>query len=118
MNRNTPPAHAADVAPEPSDALGLLLQQHFADDAEPPDDGFAERVLAALPAHAPPSPVPRRRLAQARWALWTALSVAACLAAALLSATQGRLDGEEGLAALAMLALIAFWSWPARWLHA
>jgi hypothetical protein len=113
MNRNeTPSAHTAP------DALDLLLHQHLANGAEPADDGFAERVLAALPAPAPrPAGRGRAPARWARWAHWTALSVASSLAAGLLSATEGRIEGEQGVAALALLALVALWSWPGRWLR-
>jgi hypothetical protein len=115
MNRaGTPDDPPSTGAPAP-DAFDQRLHRHFADATEPADDGFTYRVLAALP---PPAVhQPGRWLARARWAQWVASGIASGVAAALLGATEGRIEGEQGVAALALLALLALWSWPARWLR-
>lgn len=91
------------------DALRRLLQ----DGDEPADDGFTQRVMAALPAQAEP-----RAMRWSEWeqcAHWVAISVAAFAAVALLDAGAGPLDSPQQLAAYSLLALVSFWSIPTRW---
>ncbi len=93
--------------------LDAALRQHFHCDAEPTDDGFSQRVMAALPTRAL-----QRRV---RWlellvhAQWTAISVAACGVAVLLSSGDGRVDVAHTVAAYTMIGLLIFWSIPSRW---
>lgn len=88
------------------DALLLQLQGG----TEPDDAGFSLRVMAALPPQL--APRQRRWARWIRWAQWLAASLAACGAATLLA---GPLDGPHGLAAVALLGLLIFWSIPSRW---
>lgn len=103
--------------PSPENALDtpfdIALRQHFQSEAEPEDDGFSQRVTSMLPARAS-----RRRI---RWvelvecAQWTAISLAACGTAALMSIGDGRLDVAHQVAAYALVGLLIFWSIPSRW---
>ncbi len=89
------------------------LLNHFQSDAEPDDDGFSQRVMAALPAH-----TVQRPIRWAEWALraqWAALSGAGCGVAALTSITEGRVDGVQGLATYTLIGLLIFWAVPSRW---
>jgi hypothetical protein len=81
--------------------------------AEPPDDGFTERVMARLPAQAPV-----REGAWGEWlqhAHWAAAGVAACVAGALVQSGDAPLDPARALAAFTLLGLLSFWSIPSRW---
>jgi hypothetical protein len=100
---DTPPDHPFDRA----------LRACFESEPEPADDGFSQRVMAALPERAAP-----RCTRWADWALhahWVAISLAAGGVAVLASATAGRLDGDPGLALHALIGLLVFWAWPGRW---
>jgi hypothetical protein len=94
-------------------ALDTALRQHFQSEVEPEDDGFSERVMAALPAR------PLRR--SIRWVAWvehaqlTAISLAACGVAALASITDGRLATAHNVAAYTLIGLLIFWTIPSRW---
>lgn len=88
------------------------LRQHFAAAREPDDDGFSQRVMAALPARTAPRRT--RWLAWAQYAQWTATSLAACGVAVLLPEGQAPL-GAHAAAAYALIALLVFWAVPSRW---
>jgi hypothetical protein len=91
----------------------IALRDHFRSEPEPDDEGFSQRVVAALPA---PVMQPRIRWAAlAEHAQWTAISVAACGAAALLSIGDGHVDLAQQVAAYALIGLLVFWSVPSRW---
>jgi len=95
----------------PFDAALRRHLQHSA--AEPDDDGFSLRVMAALPA-----PAAQRRRRWARWlrhAQWAAITLAACGAAGLLSSGDAPLDAPHAAAAVALMGLLIFWSIPSRW---
>lgn len=99
-----------DAVDTPFDAA---LRQHFRSEAEPDDDGFNQRVMASLPARSLPS---RTRCVElVEYAQWTATSLAACGAAALMSMSDGRVDVAHGVAVYTMIALLIFWSIPSRW---
>jgi hypothetical protein len=87
------------------------LRQRLGAGAEPVDDGFSLRVMAALPPHVRPEQ--RRWAGLLRWARWTAASIAACGIAALLSG--GPVDMPHALAVLALTGLLIFWSMPSGW---
>ena len=94
-------------------SLDTPLKAHLQREPEPDDAGFSLRVMAALP----PAVAPAQR-ARVRWirrAQWAAVSLAACGAAALLSGSAGPLDGPHAVAALALVALLIYWSVPSRW---
>ena len=89
------------------------LRQHLHSAAEPDDDGFSLRVMAALPAR-----VLQRRRRWAGWvrlAQWAAISLAACGTAALLSGADAPLDTPRAVAAVTLMGLLIFWSVPSRW---
>ncbi len=94
-------------------AFDTALRQHLQGEAEPEDDGFSQRVMAALPARAAQRRI--RWVAWAEHARWTAISLAACGAAALLSASDGRVPAAHSLAAYTLIGLLVFWSVPSRW---
>jgi hypothetical protein len=105
----------SDTAPDtpPDTPFDTALRQHLQGEAEPEDDGFSQRVMAALPARAL-----QRRIRWVEWAehaRWTAISLAACGAAALLSAPDGRVPAADNLAAYTLIGLLVFWSVPSRW---
>jgi hypothetical protein len=118
--QNTAASHGAMDAPidtpidTPTDTpLDTALRRHFDGLAEPDDNGFSQRVLAALPAQAAP-----RRAQWATWALhahWAAISLAAGGLAMLASMTEGRADSAQGLATYALIGLLIFWAIPSRW---
>jgi len=92
------------------DPLDDALRQHL-HGAEPDDAGFSLRVMAALPA-----PSRRRRMDRwVRYANWLAASLAASGAAELLANTEGQPGTPQGLAALALIGLLVFWTIPSRW---
>lgn len=92
-------------------SIDAALRRHLHGDAEPGDDGFSLRVMAALPAQVLPQ---RRRWARwIRHAQWVAISLAAFGVAALLSG--GTVDTPHVLAAGALMGLLVFWSIPSRW---
>lgn len=105
-----PPTLAAG---QDDDGIGLALRQHFDADPEPADDGFTERLMAALPARAA-----RRcghwgeRVVQLQWA---ALSIAAAVTALLVPLGSVQPDSTESIAAYTLIGLMAFWSIPSRW---
>ncbi len=89
------------------------LRSHFQSDREPDDNGFSQRVLAALPAQ-----TGHRSARWPHWALhahWAAISLAGCGVAALASTTDSRFDGAQGLATYALIGLLTFWAIPSRW---
>ena len=93
--------------------LDAALRAHWAAAEEPDDGGFSLRVMAALP----PQPTPGRQR-RARWmrlAYWLAMSLAAGGTAALTGGWSGPLDMPHAMAALALIALLIFWSVPNRW---
>ena len=90
------------------------LREQFREGAEPDDDGFSLRVMAAL-APRGVSPQQRRWARWVRQAQWMAVSVAACGAATLLAGTHGPLDTPQVMATVALLGLLIFWSIPSRW---
>lgn len=98
------------------EALDRALRAHWAHAPEPPDDGFSQRVMAALPPRAAAS----RRNAQ-RWApwlngaRWTALALASMGAAALLAPAGAAPDASQQLAAACLIGLVVWWSLPGRW---
>lgn len=105
------------------DAFERWLRTQLQAEPEPADDGFAARVLAALPPQIPP-PRPVRRgstqaaaRAAALWALAVVMALLGLLAAqsAAQSATEAAAvaeAGEQALAGLALLALLVGWSLP------
>lgn len=94
-------------------SFDAAIRQQLHSDAEPDDAGFSLRVMGALPDHAP---LRRRRWARLiQRAQWVATSLAACGIAALLSGVNGPLDMPHALAAVALMALLIFWSVPSRW---
>lgn len=93
--------------------LDAMLRDHWAADEEPADGGFSLRVMAALPAQ--PAPGRQRRARWLRLAHWLAMSLAAFGTAALTGGWGGPLDLPHALAALALVALLIFWSVPNRW---
>jgi len=104
---------------EPSihdDALDAALRQQLQDvDAEPLDDGFSLRVMAALPARTAPRAPAASRVAQiARWAHWSAISAAALGVALLLSGGEP-LEPSRAIAATVLIGLLVVWSLPSRW---
>jgi len=112
-NHNNPPPDDTPLDGGLETPFDTALQQHFRSAAEPIDDGFSLRVMAALPAR-----TPRRRI---RWvemmlhAHWTATSLAACGAAALLSIADARSDAAHDIAAWTLIGLLILWSIPSRW---
>jgi hypothetical protein len=94
-------------------ALDAALRQHFRNEAEPDDDGFSQRVMAALPAR------PLRR--QIRWiewverAQWTAISLAACGVATLASINDVSATTAHNVAAYTLIGLLIYWAIPSRW---
>jgi hypothetical protein len=92
------------------------LRQHFCNEVEPDDDGFSQRVMAALPER-----VARRRIAGAEWAewveraRWAAITLAACGVAALMPTRDAGVDAAQLTAAYALIGLLIFWSIPSRW---
>jgi hypothetical protein len=94
-------------------AFDTALSQHFHSEAEPDDDGFSQRVMAALPERALPRRIRWAELAQ--HAQWTAISVAACGAAVLPPIGDGRLDVAHTVAAYTLIGWLVFWSIPSRW---
>jgi hypothetical protein len=112
---NRPVDDASDDASDnvSDDAFDRALRQHFDREAQPGDDGFSQRVMAALPVR-----VVRRRVGWTEWALhgqWVAISLAGCTVAALMSASEGRGDVGQSLAAYVLIGLLVFWSIPNRW---
>ncbi len=89
------------------------LRQHFQSDAEPDDEGFSQRVMAALPARAVPRRI--RYVELIEYAQWTATSLAACAAAALMPITDGRISVAHSVAAYTLIGLLIFWAIPSRW---
>lgn len=90
-----------------------VLGQHFQREAEPDDEGFSQRVMAALPPRAA-----RRRVRWAEWALhaqWAAISVAAGGVAALLPIGDGGAAVTHTISAYTLLGLLIFWAIPSRW---
>jgi hypothetical protein len=93
--------------------LDSALRQLFNNEAEPDDDGFSQRVMAALPAR-----VARRRVRWLEWvtlAQWAAMSLAASGTAALVLMHGGRVDSAHTVAGYSLLGLLVFWSIPSRW---
>lgn len=91
----------------------MALRQHLRSEAEPDDDGFTQRVLAALPARDV-----RRNFRWKVWvvrAQWTAISLASCGVAALMPSGDERVDIAQITAAYALIGLLIFWSIPGRW---
>ena len=89
------------------------LRQQLHSAAEPDDDGFSLRVMAALPAQ-----IPQRRRRWAGWvrlARWAAISLAACGVAALLAGGDAPLDAPRAVAAVTLMLLLIFWAIPSRW---
>lgn len=95
------------------DAFDAALRRQLREADEPDDAGFSLAVMQALPD--PVSPEERRWARWVRRAQWTAISAAAWGAAALLSTAHGTLDAPHVLAAVALVALLIFWSVPSRW---
>jgi hypothetical protein len=94
-------------------SFDTALSEHFRRQAETDDDGFSQRVMAALPARAA-----RPHVRWADWAQraqWAAISGAACVFAALTSSGDGRLDISQTAAAYSLIGLLIFWSIPSRW---
>lgn len=94
-------------------ALDAALRQHFLNEAEPDDDGFSQRVMVALP-----SQDVRRRIGWVEWvelARLTAVSLAGCGVAALMTVSDGGVEGAQMMAAYALIGLLIFWSIPSRW---
>lgn len=94
------------------DDLDTRLHRQLQDEPEPDDAGFSLGVMAALP---PPVAADQRRWARAvRYVQWTAASLAACGATALLSGAYP-LDLAHTTAASVLLVLLTFWVIPSRW---
>lgn len=98
--------------PPPGSALDDALRQYW-QDAEPADDGFSLRVMAAL-APLGVSPRQRRWARRVRWARWAATSLAAC-GTAQLAGRDVPLDGPHLIAMLVLMGLLIFWTLPTRW---
>lgn len=93
--------------------LDAALRAGWADAGEPADEGFSLRVMAALPAQ--PQPGRQRRARWLRRAHWLAMTLAAGGTADLTGGWAGPLDAPHALAALALIALLIFWTVPNRW---
>ena len=109
MKHEETPSHpTVDDSP-----FGAALRQHFLSEAEPDDEGFSQRVMAALPQR-----VVRPRVRWVEWverAQWSALTLAACGVAVLLPIGEGRVDAAQMTAAYTLIGLLIFWSIPSRW---
>jgi hypothetical protein len=94
-------------------SLDTALRQHFQIETEPDDNGFSQRVMAALPAR------PLRR--NVRWVEWvehaqlTAISLAGCGFAVLTSISDARATIAHNIAAYTLIGLLLFWAIPSRW---
>lgn len=89
------------------------LRQHLHTQAEPEDDGFSLRVMAALPPRAV-----QRRIRWVEWveyAQWTAISVAAVGVATLMPTGDAGVAITHSVAAYALIGLLIFWAVPSRW---
>lgn len=96
-----------------SNTFDTQLRETLQAGDEPPDDGFTQRVIAALPAR------PSRRdswwTEYVQYAHWAATTVAACGAAALLQPDGSAMEGAQQVAAWMLVGLITLWSVPNRW---
>jgi hypothetical protein len=95
------------------DPFDNALRQHFQGEAEPDDDGFSQRVVAAVPARASRSRI--RWVEIVEHAQWIAASLAGCGVAGLMSIGDGPVSAAHNTAAYALIGLLIFWSIPSRW---
>jgi hypothetical protein len=114
MGENTMTTNTNHDDDQHDSAFDEALRRQLQGDDEPADDGFSLRVMASL---APKGVTPQQRQ-WARWARraqWTAISTAAFGTAALVAGGNGPLETPHMVAAVALVALLIFWSVPSRW---
>jgi hypothetical protein len=99
-----------DTMDTPFDAA---LRQHFHNETEPDDDGFTQRVMASLPVRALPRRI--RYLELVDYAHWTATSMVAAGAAALMPSGDLQVDVFQSIAVYTLIGLTIFWAIPSRW---
>jgi hypothetical protein len=112
QNDTSKPSNSTNTPSET--AFDTALRQRFQSEVEPDDNGFSERVMAALPVQ--PSRISIGWVDWVQRAQWIAISLAAWGFAALTSINEGRLLGTtNSIAAYTLIGLLIFWVVPSRW---